>query len=588
MTGLSRLKRLLTDSSDESLVRDKWRPSKSKDPYANLKRTRFRKPFFKNCLASTGLIIGLIVLAWVYLQQGEIGTVRSSHNDASQAVSVDKTLNKKSLILNPLSQRSFDSKVDSVFHHGCREVDQSQPRANAAFIVLARNSELNGVLQSIDSMERHFNQWFHYPWIFLSDTEFDDNFKAAVAQHTTSDVKFGLISPELWQFSPQTDEDFIKETIEGQGDRGVKYGKLESYHRMCRFYSGFFYKHPLVQQVDWYWRVEPDVEFFCDLTYDPFIEMEKSGKKYGFTVMVQEMSATIPNLFRYTKAYIQENNIQLPDTWWLLVNDKKFFQGRNEDYFRGVSNPRELFKKLTAKVKMDRLLANTSERPEVSELDALVKHSNRFGLPMTNGDRFDNEEWSLCHFWSNFEIARTDLFTSPEYDAYFQYLEERHGFFTERWGDAPVHSFAVAMFLSLSEVHYFRDIGYKHSTTGHCPANSLEDQLVYKPDDGYLQKMHQSAVDNWAPSSALESGVGCRCHCPRFRLAEAENSRGLCMGRWYVFTHDNLQPSRKLNLDKIETMMAEEYDQFLKANPGQGDKWSLSAGDRKRLSKQMV
>lgn len=30
----------------------------------------------------------------------------------------------------------------------------------------------------------------------------------------------------------------------------------------CRFNSGFFYKHPIMQQFDYYWRVEPWVFSF--------------------------------------------------------------------------------------------------------------------------------------------------------------------------------------------------------------------------------------------------------------------------------------------------------------------------------------
>ena len=31
------------------------------------------------------------------------------------------------------------------------------------------------------------------------------------------------------------------------------------------FYS-FFYKHELLQKYDWYWRVEPEIKYFCDIT----------------------------------------------------------------------------------------------------------------------------------------------------------------------------------------------------------------------------------------------------------------------------------------------------------------------------------
>lgn len=36
----------------------------------------------------------------------------------------------------------------------------------AAFVVLARNSDLSGILQSMRQLEDRFNRRFHYPWIF--------------------------------------------------------------------------------------------------------------------------------------------------------------------------------------------------------------------------------------------------------------------------------------------------------------------------------------------------------------------------------------------------------------------------------------
>lgn len=48
---------------------------------------------------------------------------------------------------------------------------------------------------------------------------------------------------------------------------------------MCRFNSGFFFRHPLLKDYDYYWRVEPDVKFFCDIAYDPFLTMMDNGYK---------------------------------------------------------------------------------------------------------------------------------------------------------------------------------------------------------------------------------------------------------------------------------------------------------------------
>ena len=126
-----------------------------------------------------------------------------------------------------------------MFVTGCLEPDTSKPRANAAFVVLARNKELDGVLQSIKSVERHFNRWYHYPYVFLNDGEFDDTFKETVQNYTSSPVEFGKVEPETWGYPDWIDPKVAKEGIAKQGDAAVMYGGLESYHAMCRFYSGY-------------------------------------------------------------------------------------------------------------------------------------------------------------------------------------------------------------------------------------------------------------------------------------------------------------------------------------------------------------
>lgn len=73
-----------------------------------------------------------------------------------------------------------------------------------------------------------------------------------------------------------------------------------------------------------------------------------------------------------------------------------------------------------------------------------------------------NVGYNLCHFWSNFEIGNLNWYRSDAYRKYFEYLDQAGGFFYERWGDAPVHSIAAALFLGKEQVHWFSDLGYFH------------------------------------------------------------------------------------------------------------------------------
>ncbi|TQS38078.1 hypothetical protein Golomagni_01424 [Golovinomyces magnicellulatus] len=139
----------------------------------------------------------------------------------------------------PPAIRKISEAHDKVFVTGCLEPDTSQPRANAAFVVLARNKELDGVIQSIKSIERHFNRWYNYPYVFLNDAEFNSTFKETVANYTSSSVEFGTIDPKMWGFPDWIDPKVAKEGIAKQGDAAIMYGGMESYHAMCRFYSGY-------------------------------------------------------------------------------------------------------------------------------------------------------------------------------------------------------------------------------------------------------------------------------------------------------------------------------------------------------------
>lgn len=78
-------------------------------------------------------------------------------------------------------------------------------------------------------------------------------------------------------------------------------------------------------------------------------------------------------------------------------------------------------------------------------------------------------EYNNCQFFSNFEIGSLNFWRGEANEAYFNWLDKAGGFYYERFGDAPVHTLSVAMFVPKSEIWYFRDIGYQHDINHHCP-----------------------------------------------------------------------------------------------------------------------
>jgi hypothetical protein len=58
--------------------------------------------------------------------------------------------------------------------------DPNRRKAKAVFVVLARNSDLWALTDSMKQMEDRFNHWAGYDWVFLNDEPFDDVFKKSV------------------------------------------------------------------------------------------------------------------------------------------------------------------------------------------------------------------------------------------------------------------------------------------------------------------------------------------------------------------------------------------------------------------------
>ena len=82
------------------------------------------------------------------------------------------------------------------------------------------------------------------------------------------------------------------------------------------------------------------------------------------------------------------------------------------------------------------------------------------------GHRMDK----VCHYWNNLEVVRLDFFRAEPYQALFRHLDAAGGFFYERWGDAPVRTFALMLLARPEQVLQFEDVAYQHPWWFKCPA----------------------------------------------------------------------------------------------------------------------
>ncbi|KAJ1657197.1 alpha 1,2-mannosyltransferase 2.4.1 [Dispira simplex] len=356
--------------------------------------------FAKGLLA----IVFFIVISYLVINQHNLRprlpdkdvTVRTeeydaavAHNDDDNSTPLDDPPYFNSTILTPVRPAPVEAR-----------------RANACFVILARNRELADLVHTISDLEKKFNSKYKYPYVFLNDKPFTEMFKNTIRLMTKSDVTFGLVPKEHWSYPSWINQTLAAETRENM--RNIMYGDSESYRHMCRYQSGFFFRHPLLESYEYYWRVEPGVKFLCDIDYDPFLYLKDNDLQYGFTISLTEIMETVPTLWSTTKEFMRKH----PE----YVNNRNMLSWVTDRSF---------------------------------------------------------QEYNGCHFWSNFEIASFQWLRSEKYLAYFDYLDQAGGYFYERWGDAPVHSLALSMFLPPEQVHWFSDIGYFHSPFTNCPIDPV-------------------------------------------------------------------------------------------------------------------
>ncbi|TPX09634.1 uncharacterized protein E0L32_009107 [Thyridium curvatum] len=322
---------------------------------------------------------------------------------------------------------------------------ENSDRINATILSLVRNEELDGILQAMKDLERTWNHKFNYPWTFFNDVPFTEEFKKKTSEVTKAECRYELIPKEHWEVPSWINMDLFKESVQILKENDIQYADKVSYHQMCRWNSGLFYKHPALKDVQYYWRVEPNVHFFCDVDYDVFRYMQDNNKTYGFTINLYDAPKSIPTLW--------------PETVKFLAAHPEYLHDNNAQNW----------------------VTDRIRRPNHNQL--------------ANG-------YSTCHFWSNFEVGDMGFWRSQAYEDYFQHLDRAGGFFYERWGDAPVHSIALGLFEDKSRIHCpvlrFRDIGYQHIPFFNCPnSGKCKGCVTGRFTDGEAWLNKEDCRPNW-------------------------------------------------------------------------------------------
>ncbi|KAG2173774.1 hypothetical protein INT43_005194 [Umbelopsis isabellina] len=304
-------------------------------------------------------------------------------------------------------------------------INHPNPRLKAAVVTFVRGDRgtMTKLRQTMRNIEDSFNNKHGYPYIIFTDENLSTEFKELVSSSTKGDVIFEKVGKDYYGYPKGIDMKKAAEARENM--KNVMFGDSEDYRFNSRFLAGTIFRHPALQDIDYYWRIEAGTEYVCPIGFDPFDYMLDHNKKMSFSLALYEYHETLPSLWGTVKDFAKEHpNLVTPD------------------------EPGSLWK--------------------------FVKDPN-------SGD------YNRCHFWSNFQIADLSFYRSEEYQAFFNHLDKSGGFFYERWGDPVIHTMAAVLFLKKEDVHYWDNIGYSVANFFiNCPKDKgLWSQCTCRPERNF-------------------------------------------------------------------------------------------------------
>jgi len=174
------------------------------------------------------------------------------------------------------------------------------------------------------------------------------------------------------------------------------------------------------------------------------------------TVMQLHINNTLPmpqsyrSMCRFWSGLFYQHPSLLPyDYYWRLDTDGYLISPTTFNPFDVMRRENLLY--------ATRILMGESDLAVVGLREAMDEYFQKLGVP-----RPPSVADKTSIYYTNFEFGKLDWFRSPVYQNLFAHLDSKAGFHHKRWGDAPVHTYAVDTLIPTGQMRYFDEIGYQH------------------------------------------------------------------------------------------------------------------------------
>ncbi|ODV97625.1 hypothetical protein PACTADRAFT_31067 [Pachysolen tannophilus NRRL Y-2460] len=194
-----------------------------------------------------------------------------------------------------------DQTLNTIFESGYE-------RANATFYSIVRNTDLPRLLSSIQSVEARFNHKYKYDWVIVYQKTLKTEAMQMISKLVSGKAIFYKIPTENFLIPEWVDRKRAAQARRKSITHRDPNGKSEYVRIKARFQSGFFQDMRVLADYKYYCKIDPDVEFQCDVNYDFLKYMEQNKLTYGFITAPRDSDFAVSTLWDHTRDLVDSDN----------------------------------------------------------------------------------------------------------------------------------------------------------------------------------------------------------------------------------------------------------------------------------------
>ena len=169
-------------------------------------------------------------------------------------------------------------------------------KPRAAFYTITQKKRFKQLLEMLDSVEGNFVHAYPYPFIIFHEADLNEDI-----DNIRRRSKVNLYFQEITFTIPE----FLEKPVE----YNIPCLSAVGYRHMCRFHIKTVFDEPIIEPLEYYWRLDDDSLLTKPVDYDVFQMMHDQQLSYGYIWKHFDSSECTTGLWNATRQFIKEHHV---------------------------------------------------------------------------------------------------------------------------------------------------------------------------------------------------------------------------------------------------------------------------------------